>query len=79
MVKPETSLHWKVFLFWLKNLHVLMAAEKFKNSSLEDGDTPAMTKVKVKNEPSHEIMVHFVLRKLILQTHMRSHPVGLDV
>ena len=26
-----------------------------------------------------EIMVLFVLRKLILQTRMRSHPVGLDV
>ena len=31
------------------------------------------------NEPSHEIMTLFVLRKLILQTRMRSHPVGLDV
>ena len=30
-------------------------------------------------EPSYEIMALFVLRKLILQTHMRSHPVGLDV
>ena len=30
-------------------------------------------------EPSHEIMVFFVLRKLILQTRMRSHPMGLDV
>ena len=30
-------------------------------------------------EPAHEIMVLFVLRKLILQTRMRSHPVGLDV
>ena len=30
-------------------------------------------------EPSHEIMILFILRKLILQTHMRSHPVGLDV
>ena len=30
-------------------------------------------------EPSLEIMALFVLRKLILQTHMRSHPVGLDV
>ena len=31
------------------------------------------------NEPAHEIMALFVLRKLILQSHMRSHPVGLDV
>ena len=30
-------------------------------------------------EPSHEIMVLFVLRKLILQTRICSHPVGLDV
>ena len=29
--------------------------------------------------PSHEIMVIFVLRKLILQVSMRNHPVGLDV
>ena len=30
-------------------------------------------------EPFHEIMALFVLRKLILQTRMHSHPVGLDV
>ena len=30
-------------------------------------------------EPAHEIMALFVLRKLILQTRMRSHPVWLDV
>ena len=28
---------------------------------------------------AHETMVLFFLLKLILQTHMRSHPVGLDV
>ena len=32
-----------------------------------------------RNEPCHEIMVLFALRKLIIQTRMRSHPVGLDV
>ena len=31
------------------------------------------------HEPWHEIMVLFVLRKLILQTHRRSHPEGLNV
>ena len=31
------------------------------------------------NEPAHEIMALLVLRKLILQTRMRRHPVGLDV
>ena len=30
-------------------------------------------------KPSHKIMALFVLCKLILQTRMRSHPVGLDV
>ena len=30
-------------------------------------------------EPCHEITVLFVLRKFILQTRMRSHPMGLDV
>ena len=28
-------------------------------------------------EPAHEIMVLFILRKLILQTRMCSYPVGL--
>ena len=31
------------------------------------------------NEPSHDIMVLYVLCKLILQTRMRGHPLGLDV
>ena len=30
-------------------------------------------------EPRHEIMALLVLRKLVFQMHMRSHPVGLDV
>ena len=33
----------------------------------------------ITTEPAHEIMVLFVIRKLFLQTCMRSHPVGLDV
>ena len=33
----------------------------------------------LKTETAHEIMVLFVLHKRILQTCMRSHPVGLDV
>ena len=35
--------------------------------------------LQTKFEASHEIVALFVLRKLILQTHMRSHPVGLYV
>ena len=30
-------------------------------------------------ESTHEILALFVLRKFILQIHMRSHPVGLDI
>ena len=30
-------------------------------------------------EPAHEILVLFLLHKLLLQMHMRSHPEGLDV
>ena len=30
-------------------------------------------------EQTHEVMVLFVLRKLILQSRMCGHPVGLDV
>ena len=32
-----------------------------------------------KFEPAHEIMILFVLRKLILETRIRRHPVGLKV
>ena len=35
--------------------------------------------VQTQNEPAHEIMALFVLRKLILQMRMGSHQVGLDV
>ena len=34
---------------------------------------------KTQYEPSHEIIALFILCKLMLQTRMRSHPVGLDV
>ena len=38
------------------------------------------TKLSLKKfEPSHEIMVFFIFRKIILQTRMHSHPIGLDV
>ena len=37
------------------------------------------SKLEIANEPAHEIMALFILPKLILQTRMRSHPVGLEV
>ena len=35
--------------------------------------------LQTENEPAHEIMALSVLRKIILQTRMRSHSLGLDV
>ena len=45
----------------------------------EDKTNDEMTNHETTYEPCHEIMALFVLRKFILQTRMRSHPVGLDV
>ena len=58
----------KIAVIILKNLTIL-----FYNGVLHPKDQNGMT-----NEPCHE-MVHSVLRKLILQMRMRSHPVVLDV
>ena len=48
---------------------------------INDHTTPFMFLIYLilPNEPAHEIMALFVLRKLILQTRMRSNPVPLDV
>ena len=40
---------------------------------------PGIRNDQLRNEPAHEIMALFVLRKLILQTCMRRHQVGPDV
>ena len=40
---------------------------------------PVQIEKPVSNEPAHESIVLFVLLKLILQSRMRSHPMGLDV
>ena len=37
------------------------------------------TILKILNEPAHEIMALFILRKFIIQTRMHNHPVGLDI
>ena len=55
--------HSSVSVYFLRVVQFLEPCRHFKTSI----------------EPYHEIMALFVLRKLILQTHMRSHPVGLDV
>ena len=50
-----------------------------KNETISDIEDEKHVLLDALNEPTHEIMVLFVLRKLILQTRRRSHPVGLDV
>ena len=52
---------------------------KSEGPSALSGSRLKMGKLENINEQSHEIMALFVLRKLILQTRMRSHPVELDV
>ena len=49
-----------------------------KKNVLTADMSPNGTK-KRKNEPTHEILALFVLRKFILQIRMRNHPVRLDV
>ena len=55
-----------------------MLSSKTSPRSVTNSDFKDYLKDK-KNEPAHEIMALFVLRKFILQSSMRSHPVGLDV
>ena len=64
----------------------LMVFEKINNKTVYTGvsitvlsASPVCLSIVISYEPCHEIMALFVLRKLILQTRMRSHPVGLDV
>ena len=62
-----------LFFTWIRNIHFAILA--IEGRSL-------VTLRQIKNcliEAAHEIMALFVLRKLILQTRMCSHPVGLDV
>ena len=60
------------FVFRVSNVTSVFVVHEQTNNKTE-------TAVSRLSEPSHEIMVLFVFRKLILQTHMRRHPVGLDV
>ena len=46
-----------------------------RNTATTTGDSESIKRL----EPAHEIMALFVLRKLILQTRMCSHPVGPDI
>ena len=71
-IAPEISMVLRVQISELER-------SDFNYVNLFGPETVAEVGFKDKNEPSHLIMVLFVLRKLILQTRMCSHPVGLDV
>ena len=76
-------LAWK-FGFCTLSLGIYYLLVAFNSSVLESSVRSALGnlwvwKLEITFEPCHEIMVLFVLRKLILQTSMRSHPVELDV
>ena len=54
---------------------ILWARENLKRRAADS----SLMKMALRNrKTAHEMMVLFVLRKLILQTSMGSHPVGLD-
>ena len=66
-------MHFSSVLFWILSQVLNSQMLNFKNSN---GFFMALITA---NEPSHEIMVLFVLRKLILQMCMPSHQMGLDL
>ena len=74
---------WSAFRAWrcadrllVCSLFVVLHSWCQRRTAIFDLGTPWWSFL---NEPSHDFMVLFVLRKLIFQTRMRSHPVGLDV
>ena len=85
--KLEEFLHKMDQFKWSSTGLCEMRRKKCKEIPIDDGHrvykewVPQCKKIlrKVSYEPSHEIMVLSVFRKLILQTRMCSHPVGLDV
>ena len=74
-MKKKKKKCFSTYLFWLLRLDTELAAVNLVCTTWRGLLLPANTIF----EPEHEIMVLFVLRKLILQMRMRSHLVGLDV
>ena len=68
-VKETHFLKQIIFLKSINSLFYLLVAHCVHSS---------MSVCKI-NDPAHEIMVLSVIRKLIFQIRMRSHPMGLDV
>ena len=67
-----------LFFTWIRNIQFAILA--IEGRSLVTLRQSACNDIKnCLIEAAHEIMALFVLRKLILQTRMCSHPVGLDV
>ena len=80
---PVQSIHTRslksFYRFWPK---FAFARKLFHCNQLRQREClfiPFIMSVLPNDKPSHEIMALFVLRKLILQTNICSHLVGLDV
>ena len=71
---------WNLYL-----LHILLITKNKKKNTFHDIPLKVMywyqqiSSRKSPFESTQEILALFILRKFILQIHMRSHPVGLDV
>ena len=73
---PSLVYFQNFFSFFIKSLSYCLRYDLLDKVKLKITSWQA---TKINNEPAHEIMVLFVLRKLIIQTRMRSQLVGLDV
>ena len=62
-----------IFIHISKQIAALQTNTELQPKNRDDGNDD------ITFEPAHEIMILSVLRKFILQTGMRSHPVALDV
>ena len=65
---------WMTSLNWCSHFAATVDARHKRVKLVQPFSLPLVT-----FKPAQEIMALLVLRKLILQTRMRSHPVGLDV
>ena len=76
---PLDDCIWRMSLRRTKSAQISHEMAQMEKLSSPSGKGQKEENKTEKNEPTHEILALFVLRKLILQTRMPSYPVGLDV
>ena len=73
----KTTLRWNCAKYRNKgNIKIMRRLQEMNNNSVVELEDRYVIKL---FESTHEILALFVPRKFILQTCIRSHPVGLDV